>query len=85
MPTERVIHLAQLTTAQIKERIAPILAKTYGDSPMCDGLADHLAEHLLAFAPGEKRRRMVMNICWDWFSGGTTAEFVAGEIEEALS
>jgi hypothetical protein len=25
-----------------------------------------------------------MRVCWDWFSGGTTAESVARRIEEVL-
>lgn len=63
--------------------VAPIVTKTYGPSAMAKGLAMHLSEKIDAYT-GDDRERMIMLTCWDWFSGGTTAEGVAHAIEEKL-
>jgi hypothetical protein len=71
--------------------IQPILYATYGKGGMVKALAEHLAEKIDNYAPtltdleDEDRERMVMLVCWNWFSGGTTAASVAKKIEAALT
>lgn len=67
--------------------IRPILRATYGEGTMVDALADHLAEKLDAGGHGHyaSREDMVTSLCWDWMSGGTTAEVVARRIERVLT
>lgn len=70
-----------------EETILPILRKTYGTGGMVDALADHLAMRIASGEPyvyGRGREYMIMRTCWDWFSGGTAANQVAGAIEDAL-
>lgn len=77
-----------MTTADV---IRPILVETYGDGSMVHSLADHLAEKIDAWPEkiqpnyyASTREDMILRTCWDWMSGGTTAEAVAAEIEDAL-
>lgn len=68
--------------------IRPILIKTYGRGGMVDALANVLAEKIDAYDPQDdrdSRERMVMLVCWDWMTGGTTAQFCASDIERALN
>lgn len=73
-----------------REIIAPILRETYGKGRMVDSLADHLAQKIDAWPDAKprfgvrNREDMICMTCWDWFSGGTTAESIAKEIETAL-
>lgn len=70
--------------------VLPIVTRFYGNASMPRALAAHLAEKIDAYTPkpdaleDEDRERMVMLTCWNWFSGGTTAQSVARRIEEAL-
>ena len=63
--------------------ISPILHSTYGKGGMVADFADHLAQKIDAY-DGTDRERMILDMCWNWFSGGTTAASVARKIEEAL-
>lgn len=74
-----------------EDTIRPILTKTYGDGSMPRALATHLAEKIDAWPDSgqptygaETREDMIRLTCWDWFSGGGTAEGVARQIEAAL-
>ena len=78
------------TTQSTREIVTSIIRETYGRSDMADALARHLAEKIDSFVgedngrPVRSREDMIWRTCWDWFSGGTTAENVARKIEEAL-
>ena len=67
----------------IEATITPIITSTYGDNDMSRALIAHLVGKIPTL--GQSRQHDVMLTCWDWFSGGTTAESVARKIEEALS
>jgi hypothetical protein len=79
--------MAMSNTASI---IAPIVTKTYGDTDMATALVENLAEKIDDWPRRRKhhsfrdREDMVRMTCWDWFSGGSTAECVAEDIEAAL-
>lgn len=74
--------------------IKPILIKTYGFGSMTLALADHLAKSITNksitnYTPrwegqGSNREGMIRETCWNWMTGGTTAEHVARDIEAAL-
>lgn len=64
--------------------IRPTIFRTYGDNGMSRALVVHLAERIDAYGQGHDRPNMVMRICWDWFSGGDTADRASLEIEAAL-
>ena len=65
--------------------IYPILTETYGDTPMVSSLASHLANKIDVDEWDSRGRRFgIMNVCWNWFSGGDTAASVADRIERAL-
>jgi hypothetical protein len=69
--------------------VKPILVKTYGAGSMTLALADHLAESIDNYIPrwksqGSNRESMIRETCWNWMTGGTTAERVARDIEAAL-
>lgn len=75
------------------DTILPILTDTYGEGGMVRALAEHLSVKIDRWdSPNpvqptygaRDREDMVRQTCWDWFSGGTTAEGVARRIEEAL-
>lgn len=78
------------------ELIQPIVYQTYGSGPMVQALAQHLALKIDRYSPDSavyegraayechSRERMIMLVCWDWFSGGDTARDVAHRIEESL-
>ncbi len=67
--------------------IGPILRATYGKGAMADALIGHLAAKLDAGDYGRYagREDMVVAVCWDWMTGGATAEAVAKQIERALT
>lgn len=68
--------------------VLPIIESTYGRGSMPKALAEHLAEKIDAHSPSERyhysRETMIRDTCWNWFSGGSTAEHVAERIEAAL-
>jgi hypothetical protein len=79
---------AMSNTASI---IAPIVIDTYGDNVMAAALVERLAEKIDTWPDSPQprygsrtREDMVRLTCWDWFSGGSTAECVAEDIEAAL-
>lgn len=79
-----------MTTMTPTERIiAPILVDTYGTGGMVGALIAHLAHAIDTYAGEEDERGgreyMVMRVCWDWMTGGSTADAVAREIEDALA
>jgi len=50
-------------------------------------MAKSLAYDLIEKMPGwdkDDREHQIMQTCWNWFSGGSTAEAVAYKIEMAL-
>lgn len=63
--------------------VKPIILRTYGDNPMAHALAQHLAERIDDYE-GQTRERLIGDVCWNWFAGGSTAETVANKIEKAL-
>lgn len=76
-----------LSHFEIRETIRPFIEETYGDSPMSRGLTRHLAERIQEHPNGQHglgREEMIRMICWDWMTGGSTAESVAADIEDAL-
>jgi hypothetical protein len=71
-----------MTTLEI---IQPILFKTYGEGDWTKALSVELANRIDNKKEDYRgRQHMIMMCCWDWMTGGTTAESVAEEIEEAL-
>ena len=74
-----------MTEEQLQEAILPILSKTYGAGSYTEALAAALADRISHECWDSRGREyMVMLACWDWFSGGTTAEATARKIEEAI-
>jgi hypothetical protein len=74
------------------EKIAPIIFETYGESEWAAYFTDHLSKKIdnwpIRVPPSyfaETREDMVRLTCWDWFSGGSTAEYVAEKIEAVLN
>ena len=70
------------------EKIRPIIESTYGKGPLAQELIEYLEKQIDNFTPryeDDSREDMVMQTCWTWMTGGTTAEAVAKEIEAALS
>lgn len=81
---------SHLLTAEL---IAPFLYQTYGEGGYIRSLVQHLAGRIESFQPRDpayhgdvetQREKMIMHVCWDWQSGGSTAESVARRIEAAL-
>lgn len=69
----------------IEERITPIITSVYGDSVMSRALIAHLAPKISdGVFDSRGRQHSIMLTCWDWFSGGSTAEYVASKIEDVL-
>ena len=67
------------------EIVTPILVRTYGRGGMVQGLAKHLAAKIDAQEWDSRGREyMIMRTCWDWMTGGSTADDVAKRIEAAL-
>lgn len=77
---------SELPRHTTRDVIAPILHDTYGEHAMVRALADSLAKRLDAGDWDSRgREHMVVQTCWMWFSGGSTAESVGRRIEEALA
>lgn len=71
--------------SETRQKIEPILRETYGKGAMCSALVDNLAAKIDAKDWDDRGREyMVHMMCWDWFSGGTTAENTARKIEAVL-
>lgn len=75
-----------------QKTIAPIVYETYGNSQMAKALIVDLAKKIDGYQPqaddgdyGRSREYVIHMTCWNFFSGGTTAESVARKIEEALN
>jgi hypothetical protein len=68
--------------------IEPIIVKTYGKGAVSVALAEHLANKIDTFQSRqfgpETREDMIRETCWNWMTGGSTAERAAGKIEIAL-
>jgi hypothetical protein len=75
-----------MTAEDVQRVITPILKLTYGKGSMVDAAAADLAQRIAAENYDDRgREHMVMLRCWDWFTGGSTAESVARKIEAALA
>jgi len=67
------------------EIIEPIILEVYGDTEFARSLATHLAQSLTVPERWERTREDTIRvICWNWFSGGSTAQYVAERIDGAL-
>lgn len=68
------------------ELIEPIIVRTYGTSPMTKAMVEHLASKIERgdFDHYDSREDMIRSVCWDWMTGGSTAEVVAQRIEAVL-
>lgn len=74
-----------MPSQRTRQIVGPIIVRTYGSGSMVDALTNHLVEKIDAGDFDSRGREyMIMRVCWDWFSGGGTAENVARKIEEAL-
>lgn len=74
-----------MTSQTTRQIITPILKLAYGEGGMVDSLATHLAWKIDAGDFDSRgREHMVMRVCWDWMTGGSTAEAVARKIEGTL-
>lgn len=72
------------------QRVQPIVSRIYGrlHEQRSQELAVRLAERIDAWEPRDPedtREDMVREMCWSWFSGGSTAAIVARDIEGALN
>ena len=79
--------------SQNEKRAAVIKAEifdVYGKGPMATGCAEQLANEWDAWARGEGRAEhqglhYAVHMCiWNWFAGGTTAEYAATKVVEAV-
>ena len=75
------------------ERIRPAIHETYGESNFAEALVDHLAQKIDEWDSSEHteldfgeatRHDMIRMTCWNWFSGGGTAEIAARRVELLL-
>jgi hypothetical protein len=67
----------------VNDIVTTIIINVYGRNTMAKSLAYDLIEKM----PGwdkDDREHQIMQTCWNWFSGGSTAEAVAYKIEMAL-
>jgi hypothetical protein len=78
----------QARTARTTKTILPAITSTYGEGSKPEALATYLAERIDNWTPhypDETRHDMIMRICWNWYSGGSTAKIAADRVEAALS
>lgn len=75
----------------MKDQILDVLESIYGKSYLCPVLAEELAKKVPEWQKeereGKARRDCKEEIrirCWDYFSGGDTAEVAARRILEAI-
>jgi len=71
------------------EIIEPLVLEIYGDNVMSRGLVNHLiylleGEGKTPLYRWEEREDRIRLACWDWMTGGSTAEYAARRIETAL-
>jgi hypothetical protein len=70
------------------EIIQPIIIDVYGDTAMARALAENLAERVenadWRGLGDYNREDSIRNICWDWMTGGDTAQYTAERVERAL-
>lgn len=72
-------------TTNADAAITAIIEDTYGKAAMPKALAADLIKKLPTWDESDRDREYeIMLTCWNWFSGGSTAESVARRIEEAL-
>jgi hypothetical protein len=65
--------------------ILPVVQRIYGAGDWTEAMTRELARRLDAKDWDSRGREyMVMMVCWDWMTGGTTAEHAAKEILVAL-
>lgn len=71
---------------EIRDRILPVVIEIYGDSSMTLALVEDLSAKITKWTDDRYRTRedMIFQTCWNWFSGGSTAEYAAREIEAVL-
>lgn len=70
---------------ETRQKIEPILLRTYGRSPFAHALIEHVVTVIDRGRFDHGREHAVQSACWVWFPGGDTAAKAAREIEEALS
>jgi hypothetical protein len=70
----------------MNEIITTVVTGRYGQNAMAYGLAEDLIKKMPDWneEDREERERQIMLTCWNWFSGGGTAEIVAHQIKMAL-
>lgn len=66
------------------EIIQPIIFDTYGESSATRALSWDILHRMEIPDGARSREERIMHICWNWMTGGGTAEVVAGRIERAL-
>lgn len=74
-------YVAVDAEGKVRDVVRPILHATYGRSHMSEALAHEVASQIAAGADEARIRR----VCWDWMTGGSTAEAVARDIFAALA
>lgn len=73
-----------------EDLIRSLVVKTYGGGSMPLALSVELARKIDNYEPrtddleDEDRERMIRDTCWNWFSGGGTANSLAAKIEALL-
>ena len=76
--------------SETADKIREAVYEVYGKGAMADGLIEDLAKRIDACEPvvteGDALRRSdtIFKTCWNWFSGGSTAELATQDIEESL-
>lgn len=66
------------------------LESIYGEGSFCQAGYEHIASKIDAWPDvkpsyqAENREEMIMHACWDFFTGGSTAQIAARRLEEAL-
>lgn len=76
-----------MTRDEIEVIVRTFITDTYGDNGMSRALVVALGERIDKFddeGGRYHREDMIRNVCWDWMTGGTTAQYVAEKIESAL-
>lgn len=71
----------------MNDLVTTIVTDVYGQNAMARGLASDLIEKIPGWDEGNDERdreHQIMLTCWNWFSGGSTAEAVARKIETVL-
>jgi hypothetical protein len=67
------------------DTILPVVQRIYGAGDWTEALTRELARRLdLMDWDSRGREYMVMMICWDWMTGGSTADYASKEILTAL-